>query len=230
MTARPLFTLGPRLAQCAALVRPGRSLVDIGTDHAYLPIWLLKTGRIPCAVASDVNRGPLDAARRHAALYGVGEELRLVCSDGLRELSPEDGDEIVIAGMGGELILRMVSETPWLCCPQKRLVLQSMTQAEKLRAGLAGLGFGVTEERAVEENGKVYSVFTACYGEKPETDLLYPYMGRLDPADPAAGRYAAKVLADLANRLRGAEHSGDREQARALEEAIEGIEEIYILP
>ena len=230
MTARPLFSLGPRLSLCAELTRPGRSLLDIGTDHAYLPIWLLKTGKIPRAVASDIHQGPLDAARRHAALYGVGEELRLVRSDGLRALAPEDGDDIAIAGMGGELILRMLTETPWLRDPGKRLVLQPMTQLEKLRLGLWKLGFQVAEEHAVEENGKAYTAFAAEYaGDVPQPDRLYLYMGRLSPDDPAAPAYASKVLGDLRNRLRGAEHSGDREQARALREAIAGIEEIFIL-
>lgn len=228
MTARPLFSLGPRLALCAALVRPGHALLDIGTDHAYLPIWLLKTGAILRAAASDVNPRPLDAARRHAALYGIGEELRLVCGDGLREFSEIDGDDVVVAGMGGELILRMIGETPWLCHSEKRLVLQPMTQAEKLRRGLAELGFAVTEERAVEENGKVYSAFAASYGVGRQTDPLYPFMGRLDPEDPAAGLYAEKVLRNLENRLRGLEHGENREQAQRLREIMEEIRKKFL--
>ena len=93
----PLYTLSPRLAACASLLRPGRALIDVGTDHAYLPIWLLKAGLIPQAVACDVKPGPLKAAQRHAKLYQVGEELRLVLSDGLQALGPADGDDIVIA-------------------------------------------------------------------------------------------------------------------------------------
>lgn len=64
---RPLFSLGPRLALCAALVREGSPLCDVGTDHAYLPIWLLKTGKTPRALACDINPGPLEAARRDGA-------------------------------------------------------------------------------------------------------------------------------------------------------------------
>ena len=76
---RPLFQLGPRLALCAALVRQGGSLCDVGTDHAYLPIWLLKTGKISRALACDINPGPLEAARRDGEKYGVGESSPSVC-------------------------------------------------------------------------------------------------------------------------------------------------------
>ena len=85
---RPLFSLGPRLALCAALVREGSPLCDVGTDHAYLPIWLLKTGKVPRALACDINPGPLEAARRDGAKYEVGEELSFRLSDGLRAVLP----------------------------------------------------------------------------------------------------------------------------------------------
>ena len=81
---RPLCSLGPRLALCAALVREGSPLCDVGTDHAYLPIWLLKTGKVPRALACDINPGPLEAARRDGAKYEVGEALSFRLSDGLR--------------------------------------------------------------------------------------------------------------------------------------------------
>ena len=96
---RPLFQLGPRLALCAALVRLGSSLCDVGTDHAYLPIWLLKTGKISRALACDINPGPLEAARRDGEKYGVGEELSFRLSDGLRAVSPQEAEDTVIAGM-----------------------------------------------------------------------------------------------------------------------------------
>ena len=152
---RPLFQLGPRLALCAALVRQGSSLCDVGTDHAYLPIWLLKTGKISRALACDINPGPLEAARREGAKYGVGEELSFRLSDGLRAVSPQEAEDTVIAGMGGELILRIVLETPWLRDSSKRLVLQPMSSVPQLRRGLAQGGFAVLEAEAVVDGGKV---------------------------------------------------------------------------
>ena len=148
-----MLQLSPRLALCAELVRPGRALADIGTDHAYLPIWLLQNGKIPRALACDVNPGPLEAAQRNARRYGIGQELRLALSDGLREVGPGEAEDIVIAGMGGELILRIVEEAPWLRDGTKRLVLQPMSMADRLRAGLWELGFSIRQERAVVDGG-----------------------------------------------------------------------------
>lgn len=216
--------LGPRLALCARLVREGAAVADIGTDHGYLPIWLIQAGKISRAVAGDVNPGPLETARRNARRAGVEGRLRLALGDGLEKVGPEDADDVVIAGMGGELILRIVSGAGWLRDPEKRLVLQPMSAVDKLRVGLWRLGFQVLEEFAVEDSGKAYSAFSARYaGELPPYDRLYPYMGALRPGDPAVERYAVKTVRGLMNQLRGAEHEGDGARAEELRGIIEGI-------
>ena len=174
---RPLFQLGPRLALCASLVREGSLFCDVGTDHAYLPIWLLKMGKISRALACDVNPGPLEAARRDGARYEVGEELSFRLSDGLRQVSPQEAEDIAIAGMGGELILRIIEETPWLRNEGKRLILQPMSSVPELREGLKELGFAVLKEEAAQEGTKVYSAFAVQYTGAPvETGRLYPYL------------------------------------------------------
>ncbi len=222
--ARPLFQLGPRLALCAALIRGGRPLCDVGTDHAYLPIWLLKSGAVPRAVASDVNPGPLETAAANARRYGVEGKLTLRQSDGLRAIEAGEAEDIVIAGMGGELILRMVEETPWLRDGEKRLVLQPMSSARDLRLGLRELGFEVLEERAVEDAGRVYTAFSCRYsGRPPETGLLYPELGRLEPGTVPAKEYAAKILRDLAGRLEGALRGRGEEKPEDLKAVIEEI-------
>lgn len=225
---RPLFQLGPRLALCAALVRPDVPVADIGTDHGYLPIWLLKTGKSPRAVAADINPGPLQTAKANGARYGVGEGLRFLLSDGLRGLSPQDADDIVIAGMGGEMILRIVEEALWLRDPEKRLVLQPMSCAPQLREGLWRLGFPIMEEHACLDGGKVYSAFSARFtGENGPMSLLYPYMGRLEPGGPAVREYAVKAARGLMKQLQGARHTGDRERGQALSEALETLAQTY---
>ncbi len=222
--ARPLFQLGPRLALCAQLIRGGRPLCDVGTDHAYLPIWLVKSGRVPQATASDCNPGPLEAAAGNAARYGAADKLTLRLSDGLREIPPSEAEDIVIAGMGGELILRIVGETPWLRDPDRRLVLQPMSSARELRTGLRELGFELLEEQAVEDAGKVYTAFSAQYIGKPsEADRLYSYMGKLRPGPEAVRKYAEKVVRDLRGRLEGAlrgQGADSPEELRAVMEEV----------
>lgn len=226
---RPLFKLGARLALCADLVRPGSALCDVGTDHAYLPIWLLKMGRAPRALACDVNSGPLEAARRDGEKYQVGEGLTLRLSDGLRQVAPEEAEDIVIAGMGGELILRIVEETPWLREGDKRLILQPMSSVPELRQGLQRLNYAVLEEYAVQDGEKVYSAFAAEYaGEPVETDPLYPWMGKLIPGEPPVDAYARKVLRELTAQRKGALHRGDAPDAARLETVMQEIGERYL--
>ncbi len=226
---RPLFQLGPRLALCASLVREGSTLCDVGTDHGYLPIWLLKTGKIPKALACDINPGPLEAARRDGAKYGVGEELSFRLSDGLEAVSPEEAEDIAIAGMGGELILRIVTQAPWLRDPQKRLILQPMSSVPELRLGLRDLGFAVLQEEAVEDGGKVYSAFSAQYQGIPvDTGPLYPYLGNLRPGAPQVEAYAQKALRVLTAQQKGALHTGDEDRAAFLEGLIRQIQEMYL--
>lgn len=232
MQKEPVFSLGERLRLCADFVRRGSVLADIGTDHGYLPIWLMREGLISRAIACDVNPGPLEAARRNGQRYRV--RLRLVLGDGLRALGPEDfGDgpmDIVLAGMGGELILRIVSEAPWLREERVRLILQPMTMADRLRAGLWDLGFCLERERAVRDGGKVYSAFPVRYA--PERTMFpmpegYLCTGLLRPGEGASKEYAEKVLRDLNNRLLGARHAGNREDEENLRGQIQGIEERF---
>ena len=144
-------------------------------------------------------------------------------------MAPEEGEDIVIAGMGGELILRIVGETPWLRDGEKRLVLQPMSSVPELRLGLRALGFAVLEEHAAVEGGKVYSAFAARYaGEAPETGPLYPYLGKLVPGEDGVKEYGEKVLRELGNQLQGARHSGAQAQAAELEARMAAIRDAYL--
>ena len=106
---RPLFQLDARLQMCADFVPPGAVLADIGTDHAYLPVWLCKSGKIPKAIAADIGQGPLQSAGESIARYQAQDRIETRLSDGLAAFSPGEADTIVIAGMGGELIARILS-------------------------------------------------------------------------------------------------------------------------
>ena len=163
MREKTLFQLGKRLGLCAAMVRPGCRLADIGTDHGYLPVWLAKTGAILSAVAADVREGPLQSARQNIERYGVQDQVTARLSDGLDLVSAQEADDIVIAGMGGELIARLVDRAAWLRDPQKHLILQPMSSAEDLRAFLLEKGFGVFREEAVQEDNHLYSVMLVWY-------------------------------------------------------------------
>ncbi len=125
------------------MVRPGCALADVGTDHAYLPVWLAFHGLISGAVATDLRPGPLNRARENILRYGGSDRVAARLADGLSGVSPEEADDVVIAGMGGKMIARIISEAEWLKNGEKHLILQPMTSVEDLRTFLAEEGFAV---------------------------------------------------------------------------------------
>ena len=158
-----------RLCAAAELVRQGAVFADIGTDHALLPVFLCKKGRIARAVAADINVGPLAAARMQVEAEGVSHMVKLVLTDGLSGLEKEGLTDIAICGMGGELIVSILSSAPFVKNKQLRLILQPMTHASDLRYYLAKEGFRIVEERTAIAKGKCYFCFAAEYTGIPYT-------------------------------------------------------------
>lgn len=158
-----LFTLpGQRLEAAAELVRPGAYVADIGTDHAYLPIYLVGRGSASRAVASDINRGPLERAASNIRAAGLSDRISLLLTDGVDGLFGLGVTDYLICGMGGELIAS-VTEAPFLRDPSVLLILQPMTKPEILRKSLLDRGFSIKDERLAEEAGRIYQIFSAAF-------------------------------------------------------------------
>ena len=148
--------LSKRLNAVASLVTEGYRLADIGTDHAYIPIYLVSSGKIPEAVAMDVNRGPLLRAEENIRANGLQNKIKTRISDGFSALNREEADSAVIAGMGGSLTIRILREGAGLVCSLKECILQPQSEIEKVRAFLLEEGFFFLGEDMVEEDGKYY--------------------------------------------------------------------------
>lgn len=234
---RPLFSLGNRLALCASLVRPGTRLADVGTDHAYLPIWLAGRGLIRSAVACDVRPGPLSRARRNIARYAVQDVVSARLSDGLDAVLPGEADDVVIAGMGGLMMISILERAPWLRDGDRRLVLQPMTAAPQLREYLAREGYAVLAERAAAEDGHVYAAMQAAFcPEGCRCGELFPYIGRVTPEAPAGRDYLRLQARRLKKKAGGLAHCGRTGEAqrcgrlaRKIESLLRG-EERRVLP
>ena len=160
-----------RLMSAVGFVRGG-FLADVGTDHAHLPVYLYQKGKIRGAVASDVNEGPLMRARANIAAYGVVDGIATVLSDGLAGLEDYQPDDIVIFGMGGELIIHILDAARWTRSENIRLILQPMTKQEEVRSYLLENGFFIVGEALSEDDGKVYQ--TICAEYRPE-EKAEPY-------------------------------------------------------
>lgn len=152
-----------RLLAAASFVREGAFLADIGTDHAYLPLHLLQAGRITHAIAADIGEGPLSRARAHIAEAGMSEQIETVLTNGLQGLEDRALTDIAICGMGGELIVDILSRAAFVRDGSIRLILQPMTRAATLRRYLAKEGFAILAERPCRAAGRVYSCLCACY-------------------------------------------------------------------
>ena len=217
------------MAACAAFVRPGSRLADIGTDHGYLPIRLLLDGVVPSAIAADIRPGPLSSAKENALHYGVAENMDCRLSDGLAQICDGEVEDITIAGMGGELILHILTDAPWACRAGMRLILQPMTMAPELRRGLVKLGLDIKEEVAVSAAGRIYSVLCVEAAEQPAPrDAVWEYMGKLPTGEKESALYAQRVLASLKAKEGGLRHMGQNDQADILRDVQKEIEKHYL--
>ena len=149
-------TLNLRLLCAAELVRQNATFADIGTDHAYLPLFLLDLGRIDYAYCCDINEGPLDSARRNAEERGKSEQMSFILTDGAAALLGKGITDYAICGMGGELIAEIIERAPHLRTSAVNLILQPMTRQEKLRTYLASHGFSIKTESYCYDAGKHY--------------------------------------------------------------------------
>lgn len=204
-----------RLQAIAALVPDGVGLVDVGTDHGYLPLALAERGYPGALFASDIGEGPLNAARRSAAERGLTERIRFLLCDGLELCPPEAVDTIVIAGMGGDTICGILDRTEWVLDPRYTLILQPMTRAEVLRYWLVNNGCAITAERLVKDQGTVYALLSARFGGETRLSDAELYTGAFDLVEGEAlwPEFRALQLRRLEKSIAGLRVS-DREPGR----------------
>lgn len=207
--------LSDRLHTIARMI-PARSRVaDIGTDHGYLPIWLIQNGAAERVIACDVREGPLEHARRSAAAYHVEQQLEFRLGDGLACVVPEEVDTVVIAGMGGETIISILQNAPWTKSASCRLLLQPMTKAELLRAFLAENGYCFIREQLVYENHTYFPVMMLCGGAAPvRLDLGHCWGGVLLDQDPLQGQALDAMIGQMRTALSGLERSALERNAK----------------
>lgn len=153
-------------------MREGAILADIGTDHGYLPIYLLQSGKIARAVLSDINEGPLAKAKENVKKYGFCEKAEFFLSDGAKNLESIQITDYAICGMGGELIASIIDSAPQLKDEKISLILQPMSKPEALRKYLFENGFSIDNEFYVTDEGKHYVCILAhfCGLEKNFSD------------------------------------------------------------
>lgn len=222
--------LSKRLMEIAVLVPRNCRVADIGTDHGYLPIYLAENRLVSNVIACDIGEKPLAAAKKNIDASGLNN----ICtrlSDGFESITPDEIDAAVIAGIGGEVISGILSRCSWLKNSRYTLILQPTTSPEKLREFLSLNSFEVEYEKAVCENGKIYSVMLARYsGRHILLDPHELYIGNLTPENEDNRAYLEKQLKriqTLANDLKNvqgkeSDHLYYLEVARHISDIIGG--------
>ena len=174
--------LDNRLNLCAEFVRDGVKIADIGTDHAYLPVWLCRIGKCPSAIAADINPDPLKRGKQTIIEANMSELVKTRLSDGLKEIGQDEADDIVIAGMGGELIARILSDWEFSKDSSKHFILQPMTKAEVLIKWLCDNGYEILKQDCCIAAKKCYTVLLVKYtGEILARDESFYYLAKLTP-------------------------------------------------
>jgi len=223
-----MLKLSERMLMAAKMVRNGSTVADIGTDHAYLPAYLVLGGIVPKALACDVRKGPLDNAKKTVELYGIEDKITLRLSDGFDEIEPFEADDFVMCGMGGTLMEQLVSRAYWLKDKSKRIIVQPQSHAEDIRRFFVENGFEILFEDACIDGGKLYCAMAAEYtGKITEKKASYIYTGELY----RCGKNEAVIyLENMCSRLRKKYEAtlihGNEEQAEELKNIISETEEI----
>ena len=175
-----MIKLSKRLSTVASFVRNGVIVADVGTDHAYLPIYLVQSKKAKKAIATDINEGPLSRARENILQNVLENEILTYISDGLNGIESNFPDDIMICGMGGELIAEILDKSNYVKNANVNLILQPMTSAKELREYLQN-GFFIYDETVVFEDGKFYQIICAKYdGQKYKFSEIELEVGKIN--------------------------------------------------
>lgn len=217
-----------RLLCCAGLVPAGARVADVGCDHGYLGIYLLREGIARWVAATDLREKPLQKARQNADQFGTADRMDFSVADGLTAVAPEAVDTIVIAGMGGDNIAAILEAAPWVRDPQYTLILQPQTSGNDLRRYLGRAGFSIETERLVRDGGFLYFTILARYGGgrplTPGEQYLSPQL--LRSGDALLPDYFDRILPALERTVAGIRAGGDQQKLQYYQQALDEVREM----
>ncbi len=217
-----------RMRAIASFVREGGTVCDVGTDHAFIPIELILSGRCAGAVITDISLPSLEKGISNVKKNGISDKVKAFCADGTLGADLDGVTDVIIAGMGGELIAHILSSDARLKNEGLRFILQPMSRAEELRIFLAENGFETEEEIKTEADGRVYAVLCARYtGVVTKPDIGYVLLGATPNAENVFDiKYAQKLERLLRAKKKGIEMSKSNDiDTSGIDEAIEYITE-----
>lgn len=205
-------------------------MADVGTDHGYVPIELARRGIIRHGLAMDVRKGPLERAKEHIRQYGLEDVIETRLSDGIREMQDGEADTVIVAGMGGELVIHILEEGQRFWDQINHWILSPQSELDKVRDYLAEQGFAIERETMLKEEGKYYVVMDVVRGQmpplKPWESLYGPLL--LKEKHPVLAEFLAKektLCESILKGLAGQESESAVKRAEELRKQIQWIEE-----
>ena len=172
--------ISERLKLIASFVKTSRTIADIGTDHGYIPIYLVKNGAVDSAIACDINKEPVRRAKNNVSMNHLSERIETRLGNGLTPVMKGETDGFVIAGMGGMLMVEILSRDKEKTCAAKELVLSPQSDLDAVRHFLHDNGFKITDEEMLFEDGIYYTVMRAEHGEEVYNNEAEYLFGRIN--------------------------------------------------
>lgn len=222
--------LSKRLQAVADLVTPGLKVADIGTDHGYIPIWLMEHKKASFAVAMDINKGPLEKARENIRLHGLTSYIETRLSDGMKNLKVGEAESVVIAGMGGGLVMKILEDVKGKSLGIREWILQPQSEIQKVRTYLRESGYCIVAEDMVLDEGKFYPMMKVIKGEPElysEAELCYGKI-LLKNRNKVLEEFLKKELdikTEIRNRLQNSDGENISRRKAELTKEIEVIRE-----
>ena len=195
-----------RMREIYSLVRkmPDRGACDVGTDHAHIPIELVTTGKLPFAVATDISLPSVKKGEKNIAALKLSDKIKTYCANGTLGVPLEGIGDIIIAGMGGELIAEIILADKRLLSPDLHFVLQPMTKQEELRIALYKNGYEIEKESCVSDGERIYFIMSVYYtGAQKTLSTRERLLGVNTPSSPTLVKYAEELKIRISIRLRG---------------------------
>lgn len=218
------------IVEQAALVCGGETAADVGTDHGFVPIRLIEERAADRVIAMDVRKGPLMRAQEHVIQFGMEEQIETRLSDGLEKLMPGEAKTVIIAGMGGELMLRILRDGEHVRKEIRHWILSPQSELSQFRHGLEELGLAIIREEMVEEDGKYYTILTAEPGQmhyEKESDYRYGAL-LIQEKSPVLAELLERELTQyrqILEHLKQQKGEGPRLRAVQIQEEIRQMEE-----
>ncbi|MBS4536919.1 tRNA (adenine(22)-N(1))-methyltransferase TrmK [Clostridium sp. D2Q-11] len=224
--------LTPRLLEIANKVEKDSVVADIGTDHGYIPVYLIEEGISRKVIACDINEGPLESAINYVTKKKYQDYIDTRLGDGLKPVKPNEVDTVIIAGMGGILIADILDADKKIADTIENFILQPMVASSELRKYLYNNGYKIVSEKLSREDNRFYEIIVATHGRENIEDEIYYEVGAklIENKDPLLKDYLLKKIDKTQKIMKNIEEHGeteDNDKYNKLKERLSKLEEVY---